>query len=174
MNLPDAALTAAANLPTKYYTPYLGAGVLVSGLNGSQLALELLSGLQEKNDPYFGWHIFELHQVIPLVPCKTGVYSTLDLSSYTGPLITTCPASTLQSRIALGAKVVYYVYDPVILKYIEPQLLETIKNIPVAFIARNKEHVGLLKQLGIECHSCVPNFDFNRLEDIISELFRSQ
>lgn len=168
-DLPAAALAAAKQIPTDHYTKYSGAGIFISSLNGSQLAYEVLHNLHAQDLTWFNWHIYEGTKQPPILPCNTGVFSTLEMASYTGPLVTTCPTTTLQSKIALGPTVIYYVHDPAILQYVGPDVLSEIKKVVSVFVTKTEDHKTFLREkFGIEVQYVIGNFNLAKLEEIIT------
>lgn len=173
-SLPQIAQIAAAALP-KIYTPFPGAGIFINSLRDTQIALELVTQIERavKESPTFGWAIYQANRQTPIMPVKTGVFTNLDLVSHIGPLITTCPITTLQSRIALGPKLIYYVYDPVILKFLRKEDQKAIQSTVAHYVVRTKEHADILQGLfNVSPTAVIDRFDLLEFEKVINGLQR--
>ncbi len=170
-NLPENVLESAKCTIKEQYTTFNGIGVVISKLSQTQMSYVLLNNLFTHFDlrPYDEVCIYNLQPGLPMMTPHCAVFTGNDIASHIGPLVCTDVMSWQACRLANDADVYYYVYDPMLLKGLQPKDLQTIRKSNTTFIARTKEHKEMLKKdLNIITHNTlVYNFDLHLMTDMM-------
>lgn len=174
INLPDSILDKCRKPIKETYTKYTGDGFafVLSRLSQTQIAYQLfeqLSTFHTKN-PYDEIIFYSLNNELPIAKVSTSIFPATSLNEHIGAVIATCPMTwNLVNAAYADIQRYFYVFDPLLFKFLNPALISQIAESNFVFILRTKEHRSILSQFPSEKISdiYIPHAELNLFKEII-------
>lgn len=168
--LPKAADDAARRSLSEFYGQYKGFGFVVPNLTGSQLALTLLTNINNHLDKngYNEICLYVGQRELPIVTPNCAMYDIFDLRDYESPVVAVDPIIWSHMNYFFSGEKYLYVYDPILFKYIPPAEVNKMKSSNTKIFTRSKDHaIYLRKQFGF---TLLPKFVPDCNIEIIKEI----
>ena len=154
------------------YTSYKGMAFVSPYLSASQTALEMIIKMNDyvQNDPYHEVCLYSGSKDSPILMPNSAVFNSLDIRDHEGPLIAIDPHSWIIATTFHTGQNYYYIYDPLLLKYIPKSDLDRMVKSDTVFFTRSDAHGKFLKKnFNLDTIKVrVPNFDMDIIKEIVN------
>jgi len=175
INLP-AEILEKCHQPIKLrYTPYLknGFGIIIQRLTQTQITYSLFEQIARfhKQNPFDEIIFYTATNELSIMNVPTSIFPITSLGEHIGPVIATCPQTWYAMNNTIGdIEKYYYVFDPLIFRLLNPQLLNQISESNTKFILRCQEHQELVKFIPQDkiIKNYVPDAELELLKDIVN------
>lgn len=177
IRLPDNTLDKCFKPIKETYTPYLNRGfaIVLARLAQTQLSYSFFEQIDgfHKTHPFDDITIYSVNNELPCVSPPTSIYPVGSLGEHIGPVIATCPLTwNIVNSAYADIKRYYYLYDPIMLRFLNPLVMKNVASSDFTFVLRSKDHLEICQLAGINKNKISDIYCPNAEPEILNQITR--